>query len=246
MNNWLQSIFWGPSNNSQFIRGIQTAIDTLPPHGVFLGDNLFTFGRNLSFLDMPKFMEAIEKNCATPVERAVIWRIYLLAWAAEAGLRREGDFVECGCGRAANARVIVDSLDFGRLAKEFYLFDMFEHGEDTAHIRLSIHTPELFQQVQERFADVANVQVIQGRVPAILKERSPEKIAYLHIDMNNAEAEIGALEVLFDRVVPGAVIVLDDYGWLAYRDQKLAEDAWLAERGYRVLELPTGQGLVIK
>ena len=64
--------------------------------------------------------------------------------------------------------------------------------------------------------------------------------------MNNAEAERGALERLFGRVSRGAAIVFDDYGWDGYRDQKDAADAFLGERGYRVLELPTGQGLVIK
>ena len=42
------------------------------------------------------------------------------------------------------------------------------------------------------------------------------------------------------------MIVLDDYGWSLYRAQKQAEDAFFAERGYLVLELPTGQGLVVK
>jgi predicted O-methyltransferase YrrM len=64
--------------------------------------------------------------------------------------------------------------------------------------------------------------------------------------MNNAEAEIGALEVLWDRVVPGAVVILDDYGWAGCLEQKRAEDVFLTERGYQVLELPTGQGLLIK
>jgi len=52
--------------------------------------------------------------------------------------------------------------------------------------------------------------------------------------------------MLFDRVVPGGAIVFDDYGWNGYRPQKDAEDAFLAARGYSVLELPTGQGLLIK
>ncbi len=45
---------------------------------------------------------------------------------------------------------------------------------------------------------------------------------------------------------PCGAIVLDNYGRSIYREQKLLEDAWFAERGYRVLELPTGQGLIIK
>lgn len=39
---------------------------------------------------------------------------------------------------------------------------------------------------------------------------------------------------------------LDDYGWNVYRTQKDAEDARFAERGRTVIELPTGQGMVVK
>ena len=46
--------------------------------------------------------------------------------------------------------------------------------------------------------------------------------------------------------MPGAVVILDDYGWAGCLAQKRAEDTFLAERGYQVLELPTGQGMVIK
>jgi hypothetical protein len=83
-------------------------------------------------------------------------------------------------------------------------------------------------------------------VPDVLKTVAPDKISFLHLDLNNAQAELGALEVLFDRVSPGGMIVLDDYGWIAYRAQKLAEDPWFQARDYNVLELPTGQGLLIK
>ena len=77
-------------------------------------------------------------------------------------------------------------------------------------------------------------------------DASPEKIALMHIDMNNVDAEIGTLELLWDRVVPGGIVVLDDYGWLAYHKQFSAELAWFRQRGQYVLEMPTGQGLVVK
>jgi hypothetical protein len=65
--------------------------------------------------------------------------------------------------------------------------------------------------------------------------------------MNQAPAEIAALDVLFDRVVAGGIVILDDYEWaMSYRGQKLAEDRWFDERSYRVFPLPLGQGIVIK
>lgn len=111
---------------------------------------------------------------------------------------------------------------------------------------MSEHGDKLYAEVKARFSDTPNVTVTQGKVPEVLAEVAPQKIAFMHLDLNNVDAEMGALEVLFDRLVPGAMLVFDDYGWMAYRNQKLAEAPWLAARGYRVLELPTGQGLVIK
>ena len=93
-----------------------------------------------------------------------------------------------------------------------------------------------------RFAEFDNVHLTKGEVPDVLSQRSPNKIAFLHIDLNNAEAEVSTLNALYDRVVPGGSIVLDDYGWIAYRDQKDAADAFFAPRDLPILELPTGQG----
>ena len=64
--------------------------------------------------------------------------------------------------------------------------------------------------------------------------------------MNSPRAETGALEVLFDRIVPGATVIFDDYGWKIFHRQKEAADAFMAARGQVILELPTGQGLMIK
>jgi predicted O-methyltransferase YrrM len=108
------------------------------------------------------------------------------------------------------------------------------------------HSASLCDAVRARFKGLDNVRIVQGEVPKSLAGTAPETIAFLHIDMNNAAAEVGALDALWDRVVPGGAVVFDDYGWNGYTPQKEAEDAFLAARGYSVLELPTGQGLVIK
>jgi O-methyltransferase len=46
--------------------------------------------------------------------------------------------------------------------------------------------------------------------------------------------------------VPGGLVVLDDYGWNHYPRQQTSADAFFASHAHRAVELPTGQGLVIK
>ena len=44
----------------------------------------------------------------------------------------------------------------------------------------------------------------------------------------------------------GGYIVFDDYGWKQFKKQRDLENRFMADRGHFILELPTGQGLVIK
>lgn len=245
--NHLTTMFWGPSNPSEFIKGIQHSINYLPTQtGIYTGDNLFTFGRNLSFLEDAPFMTAVKKHATDSVEQAIVWRTAVLLWGVRNGLKLEGDFVEGGCYKGTSVRILCDAVDFGKIDKRYYLYDLFEHDPSMPHHAMPEHSKRLHQSVVDRFADLPNVIVKQGKIPDVLTEVAPEKIAFMHLDMNNAPAEIGALGVLFERMVPGALLVLDDYGWFAYRAQKLAEDPWFAARGFNVMEMPTGQGLVIK
>lgn len=248
MLNHLPSSFYSLRHPEDFFEGIQKAIGSIEQEtGIYAGDNLFTYHRNLSFLEDEALMPAFNRHATTAIEQSLLWRVSILLWGARNGLRLEGDFVECACYKGTTARIICDAVDFAqRVDRHYYLYDLFDHDPGMPHHAMSEHGDRLYAEVQARFSDAPNVTVTQGKVPEVLAEVAPRKIAFMHLDLNNVDAEMGALEVLFDRMVPGAVLVFDDYGWMAYRSQKLAEDPWLAARGYRVLELPTGQGLVIK
>jgi O-methyltransferase len=247
MSNHLTTVFFGAVNHHEFCEGLLQSIRQIPKNGIYTGDNLFTYGRNLSFMDDEAFMKAFHAHAETDVEQALLWRFSTVLWGIRQGLKLEGDFVECACYRGTTARIMCDTIEFSKYPdRHYFLYDLFEHDPSMPHHAMPAHSKKLYQDTVNRFSDYPNVTVTQGKVPDVLHQVAPEKIAFMHIDLNNAEAEIGALEVLFDRMVPGAILILDDYGWLAYRTQKDAEDPWLLKRGYRVLELPTGQGIVIK
>jgi len=217
---------------------------------VFAGDMLIAFDRNMSFFEDARFMEALEASAGTELEKTLIWRVHVLCWCARQGLRRAGDFVECGVFRGFFSAVAARYLDFGSRDRQWYLYDTFAgippDQLDPGHESPAVYGEAgLYEACRERFAPYRNVNVVRGRIPEVLRERAPEKVAFLHLDLNNAAAELGALEFFWERLTPGALVLLDDYGWRAYRAQKLAEDPFFAARDREVLELPTGQGLVI-
>jgi predicted O-methyltransferase YrrM len=212
----------------------------------FMADNLITYRHARGFLAEPRFVQAVLAAGPRPEERSIAWRTHTLCWAADSALAVPGDFVECGTYRGYSAEVLL-RYSGGLRGRRLWLYDLFNPtGAEGEGRPLPGHSPELADQVRERFRPWDNVTVVQGKVPGSLAEMCPHQIAFLHLDMNNRQAELGALEVLFPRVSTGGLIVLDDYGWTAYQAQKDAADEFMAARGLSVLELPTGQGLVLK
>jgi O-methyltransferase len=90
------------------------------------------------------------------------------------------------------------------------------------------------------------IKIVKGPVPDTLSDNAPAAVSFLHLDMNSPAAEFAALEILFDRMPPGGIVVLDDYGWILHSKQREAADRFVQARSHHVLELPTGQGLIVK
>ena len=237
---------------------LQAALDSLRelfPREVFATDMMIVMWRNLTFLRNPQFMNAMRTVAETEQEKSLIWRLHVLTWAGTCALHVPGDFVECGVLRGFSSAVVCKYLDFANVPKWFYLYDTFSGPAEqfsTAEERRkwsrheNLKDPNLVERVRQTFAPYRNVQIVQGAVPQSFSQAVPEKIAYLHIDMNSAQAEVGALEYLYDRVSPGGMIVLDDFGWVCNFEQTVAELQFFKNRNVPILELPTGQGLILK
>jgi len=238
--------FWGTSDGKAVADDIKAVTAKLTP-GFYFGDNLLTWARNLSLFDDGPFLAAWKDNVEDDADRAIAWRRYVLACAAYHCVQLEGDFVECGAYTGVGVKTVVDYLGGPAFPKTFWAYDLFEHDGTMLNHPMPAHGEGLYERVCKKFESYPQVRVMKGFIPEVFADGCPQRIAYLHIDLNQAPAEIASLEYLFDRMVPGAILILDDYEWSgAYRGQKLAEDAWFDERQYRVMPLPTGQGLVIK
>lgn len=237
---------WATKDAKRLMDGVSALFPLIAP-GVHFSDNFLTWGRNNSMLDDARFVEAWRSNCENDADRGIIWRRYILACQAFHCVQLEGDFVECGAYTGAGIKTVIDYLGGTEFPRTAWLYDLFEHDASFNHPKLELHKEGLYERVIKKFETYPQVKVCRGLIPKVFEAGAPERIAYLHIDLNNADAELASLEVLFDRLVPGGVLILDDYEWSGpYRAQKIREDQWLESRGYRVTPLPTGQGLLIK
>lgn len=244
------------------------AIEDIRGHhsSVFWGDRMLTLDKAAAFRDDPKFKAAISSADSSTGQNqyaspdGITWRFNTLIWAARQALFVDGDFVECGVYRGDMSWVLTEMVDLAARGRTMYLYDTFAGLVDKYSspadypdapgffdVAQRAYTQAgIYEEVTARFSRKSYVRVIRGVVPDVLYDTAPAKISFLHIDMNAPEPERRALEFLYDRIVPGGVIIFDDYGWSLFKKQKQVADEFVEGKGHSILELPTGQGLAIK
>lgn len=236
-------------DNQKYAAAMQLLKESLFDKGatMFAADNVIVWNRNLSFLRDPFFRKIIDDDKYNNIEKSLIWRNYTLIYFAGIAAHAKGDFMELGCYTGFTASRVMEKIPFRDLQKLYYLYDLFEWKEGDQHTHLeALDNPNMYEQVKERFRDHPYVIVTKGSVPNSFSEALPEKIAFAHIDMNHPSPEVGALEIVLPRLSHGGVVILDDYGRWGYSAQKIAMDPIIAKNGFNILELPTGQGVIMR
>jgi O-methyltransferase len=231
----------------KLVAGLREAARVLQPNRpgghAFLADDMLVWFRTVGFLSDEAFVWACLPHAEDGVIRARIWRVYALCWAARSCLALPGHYVDLGCYDGKTVEIIARYLQFWSTGRSYYVYDAFDNPPEESR---KLHGPHLHAEVEQRLRPLGRFRVIQGLVPESFAQGLPERIAFAQIDLNDADAEIACLARIYERVVPGGIIVLDDYGLARYRRTYELEKRFFAERGQQVLELPTGQGLFLK
>lgn len=228
---------------------------------VYAQDNLFTYNQ-APFLDDPKFTKAYTKGKATDKDRFLKgvdleWRIHTLCWAAEYAQHLQGDFLEFGVRTGFFSSSIIDYTSFAYQERQFILIDSFcgvipdllsedEFSRERHGIKPDQLWDEVYQDVIDQYAMIDNVKVIKGVVPEVLERLELDKVAFVSLDLNSALPEKAVLDFIWDKLVPGGIIVLDDYGYTGFEEQQKVHDEFAQTHGTSVFCLPTCQGLIIK
>ena len=217
---------------------------------------------NHDFMRDARFQAAYQRGVhAAGMDYSWHWRVHIGLWAAATCSKLSGDFVECGVNRGFLSSAIMQFLDWDRLGKRFFLLDTFrgidakyvskEELDDgaldkgQAALRSGFYVVGA-DSVRANFSEWRNVQIIEGSIPDTLPQVDSSRVAFMHIDMNCSPPEVAALSFFWNRLVHGAIVLLDDYAFHGYEHQKRGMDRFAKDRGVVIASLPTGQGLLIK
>ena len=235
------------SDPEKYRKGLKLIEESIAPFGIFASDNLITWNRNLSFLRDDFYYSFVNNKSIDDKYRSIVWRLYILIYFAQIALNVEGEFMELGVLEGTTVEQVLKKINFIQSGKTYYLYDLFDWRDDYKHdLHQELKDKNLYSKVKNKFKQYDCVKIIKGKVPDTLSEEMPGKIAFAHIDMNHPDSEEGALKMILPRLSDSGIIVFDDYGWWSYSAQKKVLDPIISDYGLSILELPTGQGLLIK
>ncbi len=173
-----------------------------------------------------------------------------------------GDFAECGVWRGGS--VMAMALELTRVGvtdRTLWLYDTYSgmtapteqdieasSGASAAHLMETTEVgdgnnvwavaskEDVLQNLGRTGYPLDRFHLVEGDVAQTLKYDVPEQISLLRLDTDWYESTRIGLEVLYPRLVPGGVCILDDYGH--WQGARAAVDEYFESLGARPLMMP--------
>ncbi len=153
----------------------------------------------------------------------------------------EGDLVECGVWKGGNVLMYLRMSERLNKSRKVWAYDTYEGMSEPTEEDTNLHgvastilldkapkiapegshniwcystLEEVKSNVERHSSHADQVHYIEGKVEDTLQhpENLPEKIAILRIDTDWYESTKMCLEKLYPRLVPGGILIMDDYG----------------------------------
>lgn len=175
-------------------------------------------------------------------------RKYTLNELLKLTLHIDADVVECGSYKGASAYLMCKAYQNSEVL--VHLFDSFEglsmpnDRDGNYWNKGSLSMPE--SEIYEALKEFKNHRIYKGWIPDRFSEVRDRRIGFLHVDVDLYQPTLDSLHFFYDRIVPGGVILMDDYGFTSCPGAKQAADEFFSTKKESIVSLPTGQAFVLK
>ena len=151
-----------------------------------------------------------------------------------------GDVVECGTAKGGSAALLALALDASGSDRLLWIFDTFEGMPEPSANDPDLHLAEKYvgtcrgtiEEVTTLFRELDVLQrtrMVKGMFQDTLSAAPIERIALLHIDGDWYDSVKACLQHFYDRVSPGGIVQIDDYGY--WEGARKAVDDFFTQRG---------------
>lgn len=201
-----------------------------------------------------------EKPSVSKYLKEARWRNYYIYWSAKLATRfthaPSHNFVETGVWYGVSAYFAISAVeseltkdnDFriflydawsGMKAENLTASEMRNNGE-YSYLSLEQTKNNLQEHVQQ-------CEFIKGVIPEVFnKNPGPNEVSWLHIDLNSSMPTLKTLEQFVPKLLPGGVVLLDDYGWHSWSETREVADEFFSNDDGLLMPLPTGQAIFFK
>jgi hypothetical protein len=212
------------------------------------------YNKNLMWQDEPAFWEVWKASpyfgTQRPDRKFVLWSM------ARSTCNLPGDTAECGVLDGASSYLICSAREDSGLP-DHHAFDSFEGlsppgPEDQPRTAVAfrwaagdLSVPQ--EETVRKLGRFSNIHYHKGWIPNRFREVAARCFSFVHIDVDLYQPTRDSLEFFYPRLVPGGVLLCDDYGYHTCPGARRAFDEFAATTPEQsVVHLPTGQGFIVK
>ncbi len=210
--------------------------------------NLYWLTHQLSFDDWKEF---------EPDARYITDRRFVLHSIVKSLANIPGDTVECGVFYGGSSFLICKAVQESVRTRTHHIFDSFEglseptsrdvRQDETAYHWNANDLSVAEDIVRQNLSRFEFIRYYKGWIPERFSEISTRKFSFVHIDVDLYQPTLDSLAFFYDRMVPGGMILCDDYGSTICPGAFDAMNEFFASKPESCpIHLPTGQGLVVK
>ena len=174
----------------------------------------------------------------------------------EESLKLDGDVIECGVYRGSTTRLMGRRMAELAPSKTLFACDSFEGfpqdrilDTDLGPFRFRFKIRRKFKHASDvpqrltQFFDAYRVNgcVVKGFFADTLPKLRPRKYCFMFIDCDIYESHLDCLNALYEQLVPGGIVVFDDYAEPKWPGASRAVDEFFADQPAKPVRLASGQ-----
>ena len=175
------------------------------------------------------------------------WMLYQLLRLTQ---NLEGDTAECGVlGGCSSYLICTANKSFGG-NRWHYGFDSFaglsapSESDKDCWKKGDLDCPRII--AESALSEFDKVTLLQGWIPERFSEVEHKKFAFVHIDVDLYQPTLESIKFFYSRLLPGGVMVCDDYGMKNCPGATQAIEEFLADKCEKMIACSGGGGFFIK